>query len=431
MTPAHSLATALAAALLDGPWEAEAMVARLSDAIGEQRPWMATLVRATRRRHRDPPRDAPDAFARWLETRRAFVDAIRERPLVRRWATPAPAMIAPRWDVPLIHTSGELASWLGADVGALDVLADRRGLSRSAADQRMRHYRYTWIAKRTGGHRLLEAPKWRLRDIQRRVLDGILARIPPHASAHGFRTGHSILDFVAPHVHRPIVVRVDLQAFFTSVFAGRVYGVFRAAGYPEEVARTLTALCTHRTPSDVLASGPASAELDSARLRAPHLPQGAPSSGALANLAAYRLDVRLAALANSVGARYSRYADDLVVSGERELIRSAPTLVARIGAIAIEEGFAVNFRKTRVMTAGAQQRVAGIVVNEKPSIARVEIDRLRAILHNCARNGPSSQNRDGHADFRAHLLGRIAWISQVDRAKGTRLRSLFDRIVWT
>lgn len=292
-------------------------------------------------------------------------------------------------------------------------------------------YRYTWIAKRTGGHRLLEAPKSRLRDIQRRVLDGILARIPPHASAHGFRQGHSILDFVAPHVHRPIVVRVDLQAFFTSVFAGRVYGVFRTAGYPEEVARTLTALCTHRTPSDVLASAPATGELDRARLRAPHLPQGAPSSGAIANLAAYRLDVRLSALVDSVGARYSRYADDLVVSGERDLIRSAPTLVARIGAIAIEDGFAVNFRKTRVMTSGARQRVAGIVLNEKPSIARVEIDRLRAILHNSARSGPSSQNRDGHADFRAHLLGRIAWVSQVDRVKGARLRSLFDCIAWT
>jgi hypothetical protein len=225
-------------------------------------------------------------------------------------------------------------------------------------------------------------------------------------------------------------VRVDLQAFFTSVFAGRVYGVFRTAGYPEEAARTLTALCTHRTPSDVLASAPVSAELDCARLRAPHLPQGAPSSGALANLAAHRLDVRLAALATFVGARYSRYADDLVFSGERDLIRSAPTLVARIGAIAIEEGFALNFRKTRVMTAGTRQRVGGIVVNEKPSIARVEIDRLRAILHNCARSGPSSQNRDGHADFRAHLLGRIAWVSQVDRVKGARLRSLFDRIAW-
>jgi hypothetical protein len=47
-----------------------------------------------------------------------------------------------------------------------------------------------------------------------------------------------------------------------------------------------------------------------ARLRARHLPQGAPTSGALANLAAYRLDVRVAALAAALGARYARYADD-------------------------------------------------------------------------------------------------------------------------
>lgn len=326
-----------------------------------------------------------------------------------------------------MHTTGDLAAWLDLDPVALDVLADRRGLSRRAVDPRMRHYRYTWIAKRAGGQRLLEAPKAKLKQIQRRVLDGILAHVPPHAAAHGFRARHSILGFVAPHVRQQVVLRMDLEAFFTSVFAGRVYGIFRVAGYPEEVARTLTALCTHRTPNDVLAAAPAA---DRARLRTPHLPQGSPSSGALANLAAYRLDVRLAELARSIGGSYSRYADDLVISGGQRMARATPTLVGRVGAVLIEEGFAANFRKTRLMTSGGQQRITGVVVNQKPALARVEADRLRAILHNCGRSGPFAQNRDGHADFRAHLLGRIAWASQLDAAKGARLRALFDRISW-
>ena len=429
MTPAPLLARALAAALLDGPWNVAAMAERLRVAIGEERPWMPALARATRRAHPSPPGDAPDAFAAWLQTRRAFGAAARERLVVRHWATPTPAMRPSRWELPVIDTTAELAAWLRVDAAALQVLADRRGLSRTAGDPRMRHYRYTWIAKRTGGHRLVEAPKARLRAAQRRILDGIVAHIPPHAAAYGFRRGCSILGFAAAHVGRAVVVRVDLQAFFSSVFAGRVYGIFRTAGYPEEVARTLTALCTHRTPGDVLAAAPAGAP-DGARLRTPHLPQGAPTSGALANLAAYRLDVRIAALARALGGHYSRYADDIVLSGGRELVRAAPSLVARLGAIAIEEGFSLNFRKTRVMTSSMRQRITGVVVNAKPSIGRRELERLRAILHNCARTGPAAQNREGHADFREHLRGRIAWAAQVDPAKGARLRRLFERIPW-
>lgn len=156
-----------------------------------------------------------------------------------------------------------------------------------------------------------------------------------------------------------------------------------------------------------------------------------PTSGALANLAAYRLDVRVAALATRVGATYGRYADDLVLSGDRTLAKRAPSIIATIGAIAIEEGFALNYRKTRVMTAADQQRVAGIVVNAKPAVRRAELERLRAILTNCVRTGPDAQNREHVADFRAHLRGRIAWVAQLDHEKGARLAAIFARIPWT
>jgi RNA-directed DNA polymerase len=353
--------------------------------------------------------------------------------------------------------------WLGIDRATLATLTDPR----PHREQRAAHYRYAWIAKPLGGHRLVEAPKVRLRTVQRDILDGILAHIPPHEAAHGFRAGRSVIGFAAQHVQREVVVRVDLQAFFSSVIRARVAGLFRTAGYPRAVAHTLATLCTHRTPRDVLRQAPGTArdELsaspdrqapatpgdlraaspdrqapgtlfsgpfadDLARLSRPHLPQGAPTSGALANLAAYRLDVRVTALAAAIGARYSRYADDLVISGDRSLVRAAPSLIARLGAIAIDEGFALNFKKTRVMTAAGRQRITGLVVNDKLSVPRAEVDRLRAILHNCVRSGPASQNRDAHADFRAHLRGRVEWVAAVDPKKGERLRATFDQIRW-
>ncbi len=422
------LARVFTTVLLEGAWEPFAMLERLRATTGEPQPWMQALIDAAC----DSFVLAPDRreLTSWLRAQDALREAVRQPTQIRRWPDSPPAMADSPWHVPALATQKELARWLGLDVGQLEVLADRRGLSRSARDPRMRHYRYTWVSKRAGGHRLLEAPKLRLRTVQRYLLDDIVARIPPHDAVYGFRTGRSVIGFATPHVGRDVVVRLDLQAFFNSVFAPRIAAMFRAAGYPEAIARTLAALCTHRTPEDVLAGAPTRAAVDLARLRSPHLPQGAPTSGALANLAAYRLDVRIAALAEAVGAGYTRYADDLAVSGPPELARAAPTLIARIGAIAIDEGFSLNFRKTRVMTASTRQRLTGLVVNDKLAVPRAALERLRAILHNCVRTGPAPQNLGGHPDFRAHLLGRIAWVAAIDAAKGARLRAQFDRIRW-
>jgi RNA-directed DNA polymerase len=71
-----------------------------------------------------------------------------------------------------------------------------------------------------------------------------------------------------------------------------------------------------------------------------------------------------------------------------------------------------------------------VVVNERPTVPRADYDRLRAILHNCARSGPDAQNRDGVTDFRSHLLGRIAWVGSLDPGRGERLRAAFDAITW-
>lgn len=162
----------------------------------------------------------------------------------------------------------------------------------------------------------------------------------------------------------------------------------------------------------------------------PHLPQGAPTSPALANLAAFHLDCRLTGLARSVGAAYTRYADDLVFSGGHDFGRMAGRVLIQAGAIALDEGFEVNTRKTRIMRQSVAQRAAGLVLNQRVNIPRREYDQLKAILHNCVKSGPGGQNRSTRADFRAHLAGRIAYVKQTNPARGARLWETFQRISW-
>jgi hypothetical protein len=100
-------------------------------------------------------------------------------------------------------------------------------------------------------------------------------------------------------------------------------------------------------------------------------------------------------------------------------------------AIIEEEGFHVNHRKTRVMRRGASQKLAGLTVNEKVNISRADFDALKALLTNCARQGPASQNRNGIADFRAHVNGRIAFVESIHPARGKKLRNFFETIDWS
>jgi hypothetical protein len=282
--------------------------------------------------------------------------------------------------------------------------------------------------------RLLEIPKSALKAMQRKILAEILDAIPIHPAAHGFCAGRSIITNASVHCGKSTVLRFDLTDFFPSVSAARVFGIFRTIGYPASVARTLMGICTTSLPADVWDARPGGRIgadfLARQRWITRHLPQGAPTSPALANLAAGRLDRRLTALAVSIGAECTRYADDITFSGDADLARNRKRLATLVAVIADDEGFTLNHRKTRLMRAGVRQQVCGVVVNSHPNVTRVEFDRLKATLTNCVRHGPAGQNRDQLKDFRAHLAGKVSHVCSVHPARGEKLLRLFRQIDW-
>jgi RNA-directed DNA polymerase len=437
-TPA--VISALARSLMAGEPTAEGALARARRTLG--RPWrwlqplslryIETFAGRTCPRHRD--------VVRFLLEDQGFRRARmrhREKLSIAEWlAEPnrmQPVNAAQQWNLPVIETVGDLADWLSLHPDELDWFADLKGLCGKTGNPKLHHYRYRILAKRSGGIRLIESPKRDLKDLQRRILSSILDRIPPHQSVHGFVKGRSIATFAAPHVGRHIVLRLDLENFFPAFPAARAQAMFRTLGYPEQVADRLGGICSNAVPRSVWNDRPP--EIDAQQWHEagilyarPHLPQGAPTSPSLANITAFRLDCRLSGLARSAGAVYTRYADDLAFSGGEDFSRVVERFSANAAAIALEEGFGVNHRKTRIMRRGVRQSLAGIVVNDRLSLRRSDLEVLEAILTNCARFGPESQNRAGVPDFRAHLEGRIGFVKMIDRAKGQRLRALFEKI---
>lgn len=434
--------SALARACAAGELTAVGIEARLQAALGREWGWIRPLadryVAAFGGRTR-PRLVEVESFLRGDAGLRRGWGRDRQRIRVERRVAEAarmqPVAAAAEWPVANIESVGELAAWLRVDAGELEWFADLKGMGYRGGDARLQHYFYRALRKSSGGVRMIEAPKQRLKTIQRRVLAGILEQVPAHAAAHGFVRGRSIRTFAAPHVGRAVVMRMDLKDFFPSFRAARVQALFRTVGYPDAVAGLLTGICTNVVPWEFwkgLGSAVTAEEMWDARgmYSRPHLPQGATTSPALANLCCYRLDCRLSGLAAAIGAEYTRYADDLAFSGDEALGKCVLRLEAQVAAIAAEEGLAVNHCKTRVMRQDARQYLAGVVVNRRVNVVRKDFDELKAVLYNCAVRGVEGQNREGHPAFRERLMGRVAFVESLNPAKGRRLREMLGRIEW-
>lgn len=313
-------------------------------------------------------------------------------------------------ELPPLDSPQQLAEALGLTVSRLRWLAYHRD-----AATRLHYVRFT-IPKRDGSDRAIWAPLPQLKAAQHWILRNIVEKLLVHGAVHGFLPGRSILSNARVHVASRVVVRIDVQDFFPTVTFRRVKGVFRKAGYREQVATLLALLCTesprevveHEGKTYYIALGPRC------------LPQGAPTSPALTNTLCRRLDQRLAGLARKLGWRYTRYADDLTFSlpADSEGEARVGRLLGLVQRIVEAEGFRVHRAKTRILRPGGRQTVTGLVVNgdQAPRVPRKVRRQLRAAVHNLRKGQPL---RDGETP--ATLEGHAAYVHMTDPDLGARL----------
>jgi retron-type reverse transcriptase len=320
--------------------------------------------------------------------------------------------------LPVLATPADLASALGLPVPRLRWLAYHSDAVTTS------HYIYFTIPKKGGGVRQLAAPHEQLAAAQQWVFTNILEKVPTHDAAHGFVKTRSTVTNAAPHVGKTVVLNCDLKDFFPSITFWRVEGVFRELGYSPAVSTILALLCTESPRREIEYAGSRLYVATGPRA----LPQGACTSPALSNLVARRFDSRLKGIAARLGWTYTRYADDLSFSGEGETLKQVGYMLARVRHIAEDEGFERNHRKTRVLRRNAAQSVTGIIVNDKPSVGRDVVRRIRAILHRAKTEGLEAQNRQKLPHFKSWLRGMIAYIHMVNPQQGGKLLSAYRAV---
>jgi RNA-directed DNA polymerase len=259
------------------------------------------------------------------------------------------------------------------------------------------------LDKGNGKKRWIEAPKKDLKHLQTQILHKVLYKKPPHPVAHGFVPNRSIVTNAKPHVGQNWVVNFDIKDFFPSTKTPLVRDVLvKYDQFSEDDIEIILNICTRNGA----------------------LPQGAPTSPHLANLALWDFDMSLWKFCLDQGLQYTRYADDLTFSGHKvpEDLRSI--VIAELHKL----GYRLAKGKSSYRGQHRRQIVTGLVVNEKINLPREKRKRLRAILHDIKQNGIQSALQRSSMEL-DQLIGHISLQSMWDEEMAQKqITELFEAI---
>jgi len=199
---------------------------------------------------------------------------------------------------------------------------------------------------------------------------------------HGFVPSRSTVTAARTHCPARWVLSVDIRDFFGSVTPDRVFACLTSLGYTRLAAHLMTDLCT--------------LALEGGRRG---LPQGAPSSPVLANLAFQETDRKLERFARNKNLRITRYADDISVSGSEP---PDQRLAAEIQQLIESDGWVIAQHKTRLAELPkVHPHVLGLLVDgPKPRLPKNYRNRVRMMRHMLSTTYLTDEQR---AKFAGHV----------------------------
>jgi RNA-directed DNA polymerase len=306
-------------------------------------------------------------------------------------------------------------------------------------------YKIFRIRKRSGGGRTISVPGPLLMRAQRWLTQHVLNKAVVHPASHAFSPGASILSCAREHVKARWLIKIDVADFFDSITEIQVYRVFRGMGYNALLSFELARLCTsvpYVTRKHSLRSW--QSHYPRAKIREyagqrelGHLPQGAPSSPMLANLAMKSIDEELTQLAKSFGLRYTRYSDDMTFSTRGDFDRGrAQQVVNEASAILKRKGLFPKRAKTAIVHPGARKVVLGLLVDgAQPRLTKEFRDRLRQHLYYLETRGILAHVKERKFDsvggLYRHLRGLIDYANMVDQPYARGLLTRLHALPWT
>lgn len=257
--------------------------------------------------------------------------------------------------------------------------------------QPKKFYREYSIQKKKGGYRLISEPLPNLKQAQHWILNNILYKIPKNKFINSYTKGRSIVDNARFHRKQVSVLNMDIENYFPTINYDLVLSFFKGLGYNNLVCIYLAKICTYN---------------DS-------LPQGGITSPSLSNLLTKKLDHDLFKICRTKDLRYSRYADDITVSGDFD----HGEVINIISQITENNGFTINVEKTRVFRSHQRQIVTGLVVNEKISVPREYKKKIRQEIYFIKKFGFYNHMKQSNIikeNYLNHLIGKCYYVYMVE-----------------
>lgn len=300
--------------------------------------------------------------------------------------------------------------------------------------------------------RRIAVPEPFLLRAQRWIAQCILSHAEVHSASRAFAKNDNLIKAVEEHCGCRWLIKIDIRNFFESINEIAVYRVFRNLGYQPLVSFEMARLCTRLGGRSLIreksrwmrhSNWPTIAHYEPWNpTHGPligHLPQGAPTSPMLANLAVFKLDEDVAAIAKSQEMTYTRYADDLLLSSNaRDFSRErARSVIGQVTAAVGKCGLGANSAKTSISPPGSRKVALGLALDgPSPRLPRHFKDKLRAhlfFLEN-PKIGPVRHAR--HRGFvaviglRNHLEGLGAFAEQIEPTYGADFKRRLRAIEW-
>ena len=300
------------------------------------------------------------------------------------------------------------------------------------------NYRMFSIKKRSGGWRYIHQVNKELFKVQQFINSEILQKIQPHPASFAFHSNGGIKRCALKHCGARWLFQYDLKDFFYTINEKNVYDIFHNQGYRSLLAFELARICTTtRLPKCLQKYITSHAYCVNYKFYDNHmlgiLPQGAPTSPMLSNLAAFKLDTLLTNLAKKHDLVYTRYADDITFSTYLDKRKEKFKIHRDIIKTIIESGFIINNKKTRIAGPGAKKIVLGLLVDgDRPRIPKETYKRIERLLYASNKYGlietAKHENFDTPYGFYNHLSGLVAFVKDVDNERWEYLNNLFSNI---
>lgn len=342
-------------------------------------------------------------------------------------------------ELPVIFSLEHLAMQMGVQSNYLrNLIGDGKRELIYEYEHKYQRYNYFKLKKRDGKFREIMSPSKDLKYIQKWILVNILSKYPLAESCKGFRKNISICNNAKVHENSEVILKVDLLKFYDTITEKRVYGVFKSLGYVNNLAYSFAKIATAKHRESYWNDFDENSKEILKELvenKPSILPQGAPTSPMLSNILATKMDYRFEALAKKLKFSYSRYADDLTFSINKD--GKLPSLKL-IEKIINDEGFFVNNKKTQYMKKGCKQYVTGLTTTNGVNVSKKYRKEISEHIYYCRKYGVNSHlekrikefPKYNNIKFHNWLYGHLCFIKSVNDNASKKMLEDFNKINW-